>query len=457
MQQEHPYHEKHRPQFHFTAREKWLNDPNGLVYYDGEYHLFFQHQTGLDWGPSRWGHATSSDLVHWKQINHAIEPYDVGWIWSGSAVVDYQNTAGFKTGTEEVIVAVYTAGDTTVQSNKPCTQNISYSNDRGRTWKHFDGNPVLSHIVAENRDPKVIWYAPESKWVMALFLSGNEYALFSSPDLKTWKGLSTVHVPEGRECPDLFVLPVNGDAADLKWVFWAANGNYLVGTFDGTEFHPETAVLRADHGKSFYAAQTWFGLPEHPRRCIQIAWMGGGEYPEMPFDQQMSFPCELVLRHTPAGLRMLRNPVKEIETLRGKHHAWHGEEITHTRNLLEGVQADLLEIRAEIDPGDVREVIFSVKGEPVRYERSGGNLSCAGRSACIPPGKSTVKFHLLVDRTSIEVFADDGAVSLSSCFLPQEGAQYRLATYGLPWPRGRRAKIVSMDVYELNSIYSAPD
>ena len=457
MQQEHPYHEKHRPQFHFTAREKWINDPNGLVYYDGEYHLFFQHQTGLDWGPSRWGHAISSDLVHWKQINHAIEPYDVGWIWSGSAVVDYQNTTGFKTGTGEVIVAVYTAGDTTVQSNKPCTQNISYSNDRGRTWKHFEGNPVLSHIVAENRDPKVIWYAPESKWVMALFLSGNEYALFSSPDLKTWKGLSTVHVPEGRECPDLFVLPVNGDAADLKWVFWAANGNYLVGTFDGTEFHPETDVLRADHGKSFYAAQTWFGLPEHPRRCIQIAWMGGGEYPEMPFDQQMSFPCELVLRHTPAGLRMLRSPVKEVETLRGTHHAWHDEEITHTRNLLEGVQADLLEIRAEIDPGDVREVIFSVKGEPVRYERSSGRLSCAGRSACIPPGKSTVKFHLLVDRTSIEVFADDGAVSMSFCFLPQEGARYRLATYGLPWPRGRRARIISMDVYELNSIYSAPD
>ena len=158
-------------------------------------------------------------------------------------MVDYRNTAGFKTGSEAVIVGVYTAGDTTVETNRPCTQNISYSNDRGRTWNHFEGNPVISHIVAENRDPKVIWYEPESKWIMALFLSGNEYALFSSPDLKTWKGLSTVHVPGGRECPDLFTLPVNGDAADLKWVFWAANGNYLVGTFDGTEFHPESEVL----------------------------------------------------------------------------------------------------------------------------------------------------------------------------------------------------------------------
>ena len=210
------YHERYRPQFHFTAREKWLNDPNGLVYYDGEYHLFFQHQTGSDWGPSRWGHAISSDLVHWKQRDHAIEPHDHGWIWSGSSVVDYRNTAGFKTGSEEVIVAVYTAGDTTVETNRPCTQNISFSNDRARTWNHFEGNPVISHIVAENRDPKVIWYAPESKWIMALFLSGNEYALLSSPDLKTWKGLSTVHVPGGRECPDLFALPVNGDAADLK-------------------------------------------------------------------------------------------------------------------------------------------------------------------------------------------------------------------------------------------------
>ena len=453
MQQENTYHEKYRPQFHFTAREKWLNDPNGLVYYDGEYHLFFQHQRGSDWGPSIWGHAVSSDLVHWKQIDHAFEPYDPGWIWSGSAVIDHQNTSGFKKGKEEVMVAIYTAGDTTVETNRPCTQNISYSNDRGRTWEHFEGNPVISHIVAENRDPKVVWYAPESKWIMALFLSGYEFALFSSPDLKTWIGHSTVHVPGGRECPDLFTLPIDGDPANLKWVFWAANGNYLVGTFDGKEFHPETEVLRADHGKHFYAAQTFFGLPERQHRCVQIAWMAMGEYPEMPFNQQMSFPCELTLRDTAQGLRMFRNPVAEINNLRGKRHDWHDEEITHTKNQLDGIQSDLLEILAEIDPGDAKELILSIRGETVRYERTRGRLSCGGSSAFIPKGRKTVKLHVLVDRTSIEIFADEGEVSMSCCFLPQEDAWYRLSTYGIPWPKGRKAKIISMEVFELNSIF----
>ena len=246
------------------------------------------------------------------------------------------------------------------------------------------------------------------------------------PTSRRGRVCATVHVPGGRECPDLFTLPVDGDAADLKWVFWAANSNYLVGTFDGTEFHPETEVLRADHGKHFYAAQTWYGLPESQRRCVQIAWMGGGEYPQMPFDQQLSFPCELVLRRTPSGLRMDRRPVEEVATLRGTRHHWQDEEITHTENLLDGIHTDLLEIRAEIDPGDAREVIFAIRGEAVRYEPRSRRLSCGGSSARVPPGADTVRLHLLVDRTSIEVFADDGAVSMSSCFLPQEGARYRL-------------------------------
>jgi sucrose-6-phosphate hydrolase SacC (GH32 family) len=446
--------EKHRPQFHFSARKNWLNDPNGLVYYKGEYHLFFQHNPkGLEWGPNTWGHAVSGDLVHWKQLEHAIEPYEPGWIWSGSAVVDTRNTAGFRSGGEDVLVAVYTAGDTIVKPEKPCAQFISYSNDRGRTWRHYDGNPVLAHIVENNRDPKVIWFEPERKWIMALFLSGNEYALFESPDLKRWKGLSTVHVPGGSECPDLFELVVDGDRNSRRWVFWAGNGNYLVGDFDGRHFRAEGGVKRADFGRNFYAAQSWYGLPEDDGRTIQIAWMAGGEYPGMPFNQQMSFPCELALESTSYGARMLRRPVAELAAIRRKKRSWQNAEIVHGENLLQDVSHDLLEIQACIDLGDAREVAFGVRGERIRYSRRDGRLSFVGCFADLQSQGNIIELQILVDRTSVEVFADGGRVCMSSCFLPDAERSFDLDAYGQPSRGGRRARVITMEVYELSSAY----
>ena len=175
------YREKLRPQFHFSPRRGWNNDPNGLVYYKGEYHLFFQHNPyGWDWGNMHWGHAVSPDLIHWKELPVALYPDEHGTMFSGSAVVDWNNTAGFQTGAEKVLVCIFTA------AGSPFTQGIAYSNDRGRTWTKYANNPVLPHIIGDNRDPKVIWYAPEEKWVMALFLDKSDFALFSSKDLKKW-------------------------------------------------------------------------------------------------------------------------------------------------------------------------------------------------------------------------------------------------------------------------------
>ena len=206
----------------------WTNDPNGLVFYKGEYHLFFQHNpNGIDWGNMTWGHAVSPDLVHWKQLANAIEPDRLGTIFSGSAVVDWDNTAGFQKGDEKTIVAIYTAaGGTSDQSKgQPFTQCIAYSNDRGRTWTKYDKNPVLKHIVGGNRDPKVVWHAPTRRWIMALFLDGNEFAFFSSPDLKTWTQLQRMTIPNCAECPDFFEMPVDGKPELKKWVWTAANGN----------------------------------------------------------------------------------------------------------------------------------------------------------------------------------------------------------------------------------------
>ena len=187
-----------------------------------------------------WGHAVSKDMIHWTQLDHAIYPDDLGTIFSGSAVVDQRNTAGFQTGDEKVLVAFYTSAGTHTTPSRPFTQSIAYSNDRGRTWEKYSGNPVLGHIKGHNRDPKVVEHKPSGRWVMALFIDEHDYALFGSSNLRQWEHLCDLTLPGVSECPDLFELPVDGDPAHTKWVFWGASGGYVLGTFDGSTFQAET-------------------------------------------------------------------------------------------------------------------------------------------------------------------------------------------------------------------------
>ncbi|HWQ91869.1 MAG TPA: glycoside hydrolase family 32 protein, partial [Clostridia bacterium] len=293
-----------RPQFHFTSRRGWLNDPNGLVFYKGEYHLFYQHNPyGWGWGNMHWGHAVSPDLVHWKELPIALYPDEHGTMFSGSAVVDWNNTAGFQSGSEKPLVAMFTA------AGKPFTQGLAFSNDRGRTWTKYENNPVLPHIVAENRDPKVIWHAPEQKWVMALYLDESDYALFASKDLKRWEKLSDVRIPGDSECPEFFEMPVEGREGETRWVFYGASGRHLVGKFDGTTFKPEGGPQELQRGNCWYASQTYSDIPARDGRRILIPWgrMTAREVPfhqGMPFNQMMGLPVELTLRNTDDGLRL---------------------------------------------------------------------------------------------------------------------------------------------------------
>jgi fructan beta-fructosidase len=244
------YNEALRPQFHFSPMKNWTNDPNGLVFLDGEYHLFFQHNPeGINWGNMTWGHAVSPDLVRWTQLDHAIYPDELGTIFSGSAVIDVNNTAGFQTGDTKVIVAIYTSqGPEAKPDPKPVTQSIAYSNDRGRTWEKYDGNPVLENVIGGNRDPKVIWHEPTGQWVMALYLDADDYAFFGSPNLKEWTKLSDLKVAGDSECPDIFELAVDGDPNNKKWVFWGGSDTYLIGSFDGVTFTPASDVLATELG-----------------------------------------------------------------------------------------------------------------------------------------------------------------------------------------------------------------
>ncbi len=450
------YGETYRPQFHFTAQRGWLNDPNGMVFYKGEYHLFFQHNPfGLQSGNLTWGHAVSRDLTHWEQIANAITPDVYGPIWSGSAVVDEHNTSGLQSGPEKTLVAFYTAAGGTSPESKgqPFTQRMVYSNDRGRTWTKYEHNPVIPHIIGEDRDPKVVWYAPTRKWIMALFLDRDDYAFFSSPDLTKWTRFQTLTTPGNGECPDFFEMPVQGKPGLHKWVFTTASGRYLVGDFDGAKFTPDAGLQQVDYGANYYAVQTFSDVPASDGRRIQIAWMSGGEYPQMPFNQQMSYPCEMTLHDTPDGLRLYRYPVKEITRLYAKPsgpNQWHNAALNPGDNPLSALKGELWDIEATFEIGNGADFGLRIRGEDVRYHVKEQTLSCLGRTAPLKAAGSRVTLRVLADRTSLEVFGNGGQASLTSCYLPSPQEQSLEA-----FTEGGTATLVSLVAHKLHSAWPA--
>jgi sucrose-6-phosphate hydrolase SacC (GH32 family) len=443
------YNEKYRPQFHFTPQKGWTNDPNGLVFYKGEYHLFFQHNPfGTKWGNMTWGHAVSHDLVHWQQLASAIEPDMRGTIFSGSAVVDDDNTAGLQGGEEKTLVAIYAAaGGTSPESmGQPFTQCIAYSNDRGRTWTKYSGNPVVPHILAMNRDPKVVWHSPTKQWIMVLFLDGNTFRFLASPNLKNWTILHDITVPGAAECPDFFEMPVEGELGPTKWVWTAANDNYVIGAFDGKRFIPEVMTQPGHYGKNYYAVQTYSGLPG--ARRVQVAWMAGGEYPDMPFNQQMSFPYELKLRRFGLSLKLCALPVREIESLHESPHSWNDVQVKPGENPLAALSGELWDIDAEIAPGSATDFGFQIRGRSVTYRAKEKRLSNGDAAADMSPKDDRIRIRILVDRTSVEVFGNDGEVVIPCCFLPREMDQ-SLEMFA----HGGAAQIASMSSYKLKSIW----
>lgn len=443
------YHEKYRPQFHFTAQKHWINDPNGLVFYQGVYHMCFQHQPpGRPWALKDWGHAVSTDLVHWTELDSAVTPHrEWGGCWSGSAVVDWNNTSGFQTGSDPPIVAALTNGGLP-GVGVACTQCLAVSVDGYKTFRYYEKNPVIGHIIECNRDPKVIWYEPTKRWILSIYLAGNDYGMFASPDLKQWERIGTVTLPGVTECPDFFPLAVDGNPANTKWVFWGAANGYFVGSFDGQTFQPEGELGHADFGGNYYAAQTWSDIPASDGRRIQIGWMAGGQYPDMPFTQQLSFPTEVTLRTTPEGIRMYRVPVREIQGIRKPGKTWNQVTIQPGENPWAGLSGELFDLTAEYEVGQGGTFGLTVRGEPIEYRTDAETITVLGRSAHLTPENGRVKLRVLVDRTSMEVFANDGRVVLSSCFLPKAEDQ----SLGVFTTAGTR-KLVSAEVHPLGSIW----
>jgi len=442
------YREKLRPQFHFTSKRGWNNDSNGMVYYDGEYHLFYQHNPyGWNWGNMTWGHAVSTDIIHWKELGDAIHPDHLGTIFSGSAVVDFNNTAGFQTGDEKVIVCIYTSagGRNPMSKGQPFTQSIAYSNDRGRTWKVYEHNPVVGHINGRNRDPKVIWHTPTGQWVMALYLDKSEMGFFTSKDLKSWEFQSKIKC--FNECPELFALPVDGNKDNEKWILYGGSGKYLLGHFDGREFKSDSDAIRFHYGNCFYASQTFTNVPESDGRRIQIAW-GRVAMTGMPFNQMLLFPVTLTLHKTEEGPRMFAQPVREIENIHSRKWQRKNKTLKPGDNLLSRLSGELIHIRAELSVDQAKETGFVIRDIPVTYNVEKQELSCRGNKASLKPVNGRIHLELLVDRTSIEIFGNDGRVYMPvGVILADNSKSFEIFT------KGGNTEVESLEVYELNSAW----
>jgi fructan beta-fructosidase len=447
------YREALRPQFHFSSKRGWINDTNGLIYYDGEYHLYYQHNP-YGWDHSRndynktWGHAVSTDLVHWTELASVIHPDHLGTIYSGSAVLDKDNSTGFQTGKEKPIVAVYTSagGRSPWSEGKPFSQSIAYSNDRGRTFTPYEHNPVLPNIEYINRDPKALWHEPTRKWVIIVHFNERAMAFFTSDDLKTWEKQSEFESRYLVDCPELFQLAVDGDQDNKKWIIYGGPGAYYVGDFDGKQYTPQTGITRYSHGDCFYASQTFSNVPKGRR--VQMGW-GTIPMEGMPFNQQLLFPVELTLHTTDEGLRMFAYPVKEIESIHAKEYTWTDVQLKPGQNILAGVKGELFDIDAQFEIGKGYQFGFRINGVPVVYDVKKNELSCGRPKTKLKPVDAKIRLRILVDRVSIEVFANDGRIYMPIRAIPQ-GDERGLEVF----TKGGNIKISSLTIHELKSIWN---
>ncbi|WP_309122171.1 glycoside hydrolase family 32 protein [Paenibacillus sp.] len=490
------YDEAYRPQFHFSPAAHWMNDPNGMVYYEGEYHLFYQHHPkGTTWGPMHWGHAVSRDLVHWEHLPVALEPDEHGFIFSGSAVVDWNDSTGFFSG-KPGLVAIFTHADTYPGSERPRQrQSIAYSLDKGRTWMKYEGNPVCAdEAITDFRDPKVFWDRRHGQWVMVL-ASGDHVRFYVSKNLLQWTFSSAFGSSEGShdgvwECPDLFELPVDGDPERTKWVLIVSIGDhpdlpegsrtqYFIGDFDGRTFTNDAApeaVLWLDHGRDNYAGVTWSDVAAEDGRRLFIGWMSNWKYanftPTVSWRSAATLPRELTLREEPEGVRLTQQPAKELELLRLHSRRWRDVRVEPGANLLSGARGDQLEIEAEFELGDAEQfgiklrassreetvVAYDVRAESLFIDRTkSGATDFHKQFGCkhgapMQPKDGRVKLRIFVDWSSVEVFAADGKLVMTDLVFP-DPASRGLELYAV----GGAVKLVGLELHTLKSIYENRD
>ena len=445
--------ESYRPVYHHTPPYGWMNDPNGMFYKDGVYHLYYQFNPyGSTWGNMHWGHSTSTDLVSWKHEDIALAPDAWGSIFSGSCVVDHDNTAGFGAG---AVIAIYTSAKPTPWGDCQ-TQSLAYSLDNGYTFTKYAHNPVLTSTERDFRDPKVFWYAPDKHWVMLLAV-GQEMEIHTSADLKEWKKESTFGAKQGAhggvwECPDLVELPVEGTGRK-RWVlicnlnpcgpFGGSAAQYFVGSFDGKTFVNESPAVTKwlDWGKDNYATVTWSDAPQE--RCIALGWMSNWQYqailPTKQYRGENTIARDLTLYDQGGELYLKSSPSPEIKKIRKEKVSMHSFNVSDTYDIAELLKDNSgtyeLEMTIKnISAGKVKFCLSNEKGNKVdMYYDMKRKLFVMDRSlsgkvdfskefpaVTVAPIAETkeIQIRLFVDKSSIEAFGEEGKFVMTNLVFP---------------------------------------
>lgn len=451
-----------RPGYHFSPPSHWLNDPNGLVYYEGSYHLFYQHHPyGNQWGPMHWGHAISKDLVHWEHMPIALFPDEHGAIFSGCCVVDWKNSSGLFEDSHG-LVAIFTHADTHPETGQPRQrQSLAYSRDKGLTWHKYEGNPVLEEEgLVDFRDPKVFWHSESARWIMVL-VAGDHVRFYQSTNLLNWSLSGVFGKEEGShdgvwECPDLFELPI-GDTGRSKWVLIISIGDhpncpegsrtqYFIGEFDGNTFINDNAsdqILWLDYGRDNYAGVTWSDLPKEDGRRVIIGWMSNWKYanetPTGNWRGAMTLPRALTLNEQDGNVRLIQLPVREVEQLRKASLHWEEVTVTPEAPFWQKLKEDLLEIEVELDIRSGEEVQIKLKSlekdeiiigyDPgiqwLFIDRTQSGIidfhpsfaTKHGVNMAAVDGK--IQLHVWLDRNAVEVYGNHGLVVMTDQIFPE--------------------------------------
>ncbi|MDO6602854.1 glycoside hydrolase family 32 protein [Arenibacter palladensis] len=440
------YKEKERPQFHFTSKTGWINDPNGLVYNKGVWHLMYQHNPyGVIGSLKHWGHAVSTNLVDWTENPSSLVPDDLGSNHSGGAVVDFNNSAGLQTGDDKTLVAFWTSAGHFSTPSSRFTQSISYSTDNGKTWRKYAGNPIIDFIAGRNRDPNVLWHEEAKIWVMSLYIDDNEYAIFNSNNLTDWILTDRIIMP-AAECPDIFQLNLDGNSNNRKWIFWGGNGNYVVGDFDGKTFDIEGEAHKTHFG-DYYAAMTYSNAPDN--RIVQTAWLRKWPFPNTNFRMQMSISNDITLRTSPDGNPVLYSyPVKELESLRTDSFVQKNISLTQTP-FIPDFKAELMDLNviAEVKKNGVLKM--KVRGEEIVYNRNENTISYKKEKIELLTDSDTQEFRILVDRASVEIFCNGGEKAL---FLAVGvDANNKIVEFT---SEGAKSDLSKLEIFSLNSSWA---
>ena len=434
------YDEKFRPQFHYTPRVGWVNDPNGLFHYKGTWHLFYQwNPYGTKWDNMHWGHATSKDLVHWEDHGASFKPRFQKAAFSGSGVIDWKNTTGLQTGEDPPILLYYTENAERFQEKnmRKTPQRLRYSTDGGQTFKEYEKNPILPPMARPNgtyygdRDPIVRWYGPDKHWVMVLYIGSETFRIFESENGLDWKQASDFRAPGQGECPDLFEIPVENEDGVKKWIFIAGSGSYfrgdcaryIVGTFDGKVFTPDQDSIPMDEGVQNYSTQTFSDAPDGRR--VYLAWFSRGfstgPYGDMPANAHFRVPWELTLHKTTEGYRIHRVPVKELEKLRGEELREKKLSVAPNKPFAPRLKTTDLDIELSVRPEEPGVLSIDLAGFKFSYDSEKRTLNAFGKSAPVELVDGVLKLRVLRDRLMAEVFANDGTVVMSGLQAVEEG------------------------------------